>query len=379
MIWAVIGAVIAGIVIYAVVLFVLGLLVQALVGGRSGDVFFRFMFALPFVLTFFALAFVGDLGRWLYVRLRREPFRFRLTRRAYYAVTGARQPCQIEPHELRTLRQLEMLTPYEFELAIGDLMKEMGFKRVRQIGGSGDLGVDLTARDSEGRTVAVQCKKWDSAGTVGSRELQLFIGMTTTHHRTDRAIFSTTATYTKPASDLARKHGIELWDGAELSRLMTSYRGSSETDGTDGRVGFAALSKAEIKLRRKEEREAKKAAEEAERQSRYFHEHHSTAGFYIPDAALDLAREAAAERALRRLHPGREPTEQEIDELIATGAPRQPSKRCADCGNQVQWNESLPGHYCFACGRAELWIADERKILSSRSKRRRRFETGGTF
>jgi Restriction endonuclease len=38
-------------------------------------------------------------------------------------------------------------------------MSEMGYKRVRQLGGSGGLGVDLTARDPDGRTVAVQCKK----------------------------------------------------------------------------------------------------------------------------------------------------------------------------------------------------------------------------
>jgi hypothetical protein len=374
-IWAVIG----GIVIYAVVLFFLGLFVQGAVGGRSGDVFFKFMFALPFVLSFFALAFIADLARGLYLRLRGEPFRFRLTRRAFYAATGPPPPRQIEPHELRTLRQLEILTPYEFELAVGDLMKEMGFKRVRQLGGSGDLGVDLTGRDPEGRTVAVQCKKWDSTGTVGSRELQLFIGMTTTHHRTDRAIFASTARYTKPATDLARTHGIELWDGAELSRLLARYRGNAETDSDDGRMGFAALSKDDIKLLRKEERDTKKAAEEAGRQSRHLYQHSSSAGFYVPDAALDLARESAAERALRRQDPEREPTEREIDELIAAGAPRQAPKRCEDCGHIVAWNESLPGHYCFACGRAELWIADERKILSSRSKKRRSFEARGTF
>ncbi|MFN2467938.1 MAG: restriction endonuclease [Gaiellaceae bacterium] len=358
---------------YTVVLFLLGFIVQFVEGGRSGDVFFKFMMALPFVFSFLAGVFIVDLGCGAYLRLRGHPFRFRLLRRAWYVITGPPPPRQIAPEELRTLQQLEMLTASQFELAVGDLMKEMGFKRVRQLGGSGDLGVDLTARDAEGRTVAVQCKKWDSAGTVGSRDLQLFIGMTTTHHRTDRAIFVSTASYTKPASDLARQHSIELWDGAELSRLVTLYRGEPTAE-VDGRAGFAALEKADAKLRQKEEREMKKATEEAERQEQYLHEHTSSAGFFLPDAALDLARESAADRALRRRHPGREPSDEEMDELIATGSPAQPAKRCEDCGQKVPWNEMLPGHYCYACGRAELWIADERKVMSVRSKKRRRFE-----
>jgi hypothetical protein len=42
------------------------------------------------------------------------------------------------------------------------------------------------------------------------------------------------------------------------------------------------------------------------------------------------------------------------------------------CGERkVQWFEQLPGHYCHRCARIELWIADERKVLSPRPKKRK--------
>jgi hypothetical protein len=371
-IWVAIGSLVASLVAYAIILYFLGLLVQFGFGGRSGDTFFRFSFLLPFVIAYFLSALVADLvgvGTYRLVRYRRGPS-FVVTRRAFHKLVGPPPPRQIEASELRTLEQLEMITPDEFELALGDLLKEMGFRRVRRVGGSGDLGVDITARDREGKTVAVQCKKWDSSGTVGSRDLQLFIGMTQTHHLTDRAIFVTTARFTKPAADLAQMHRIELWDGNELTRLLSLHRAS---DGEDGdQAGFAALDKADAKLRKREGREAKQAAQEAEQQARYLYEHASQHGFYIPDAALELAREAAADRALRRRHPEHEPTDDEVDALAAEGSPRQPPKRCEDCRQRVDWNDALPGHYCFACGRAELWIADECKVLTSRPKKRTR-------
>lgn len=263
------------------------------------------------------------------------------------------------------------LTPIEFEFAVGDLMRELGFRRVRRIGGAGDLAVDLTARDPEGRSVAVQCKRYDPAGSVGSPEIQKFIGMTTTHHLVDRAIFATTARFTKPAAELAGKHRIELWDGAELARLLAAYRPKPK-ENADADEAAAAAADSYGKLTRGEQRAAKRAARWAEDEARDRYAHTSSFDLHVPDAALDLARQSAAARVLRRRHPDREPTEEEIDALVAEGAPVQPAKRCEDCGEkQVQWYKQLPGHYCHRCARIELWIADERKVLSSRPKKRK--------
>lgn len=355
-----------GLAYFSFVVF-LAIVLQVMGGPRSraGYWLFGIFILAPLFLILFAGAFLVDVAVGLWRSRQGDRFRWSWTRWLLTRLTGPKPGRPIRPSELRTLSQLMQLTPMEFEFAVGDLMRELGFRRVRRIGGAGDLAVDLTARDPDGRSVAVQCKRYDPAGSVGSPEIQKFIGMTTTHHRTDRAIFTTTARFTKPASDLAAKHRIELWDGAELARLLAAYRPKPE-DGK-GATEYGNLT-------RGEQRAAKRAARWPAEEARDRYEHASSFDLHVPDAALDLARESAAARALRRQHPDREASEEEIDALIEAGSPVQPPKRCDDCGEkQMQWYDQLPGHYCHRCERIELWIADERKVLSPRSKKRTRW------
>ena len=62
-----------------------------------------------------------------------------------------------------------LLTPSAFELAICDLLTEMGFRSVQRVGGAGDLSVDITARDEKGHKTAVQCKRYAPENRVDSR------------------------------------------------------------------------------------------------------------------------------------------------------------------------------------------------------------------
>jgi restriction endonuclease Mrr len=41
-----------------------------------------------------------------------------------------------------------------------------------------------------------------------------------TVHRAHRGLFVTTSGFTKPASDLAAAHGVEMWDADVLSKLL---------------------------------------------------------------------------------------------------------------------------------------------------------------
>ncbi|RLI41792.1 hypothetical protein DRO64_07060 [Candidatus Bathyarchaeota archaeon] len=76
-------------------------------------------------------------------------------------------------------------------------------------------------RDRDGRTVMVQCKSYSNQNhPVGSPEIQLFIGMLVTEYKADRGICVTTSYFTQPAMKLARKHGIEVWDGDRLADLL---------------------------------------------------------------------------------------------------------------------------------------------------------------
>jgi len=49
--------------------------------------------------------------------------------------------------QIRALEEMLVLTPQAFELAVCDLLRDMGFRGIRRVGGAGDLGVDITARD----------------------------------------------------------------------------------------------------------------------------------------------------------------------------------------------------------------------------------------
>lgn len=116
--------------------------------------------------------------------------------------------------------ELLAFTPAQFETAVAAMLHDLGYHDIRQVGGSGDLGADITCRDTRGRSVVVQCKRYAPGARVGSRDLQAFIGMLAVHHHADRGIFVTTSEFTEPAWDLARRHDIELFDGSRIRGLV---------------------------------------------------------------------------------------------------------------------------------------------------------------
>jgi restriction system protein len=125
----------------------------------------------------------------------------------------------------RTLAELLQLTPTQFEQAIADLLRDLGYRDISRLGGAGDLAADIICRDQQGRRVVVQCKRYRPGSRIGSPAIQHFIGMQTVHHQADYGIFVTSSEYTRAAVELATRHGIVLFDGADLSRLMQQVRG----------------------------------------------------------------------------------------------------------------------------------------------------------
>lgn len=130
--------------------------------------------------------------------------------------------------QTRTLVGLLTLSPADFERAIGEIFTALGYERLRRVGGTGDLGVDLAGRDPDGRVVIVQCKRYGLGNRVGSPAIQSFLGMIV-HHGAERGIFVTTSDYTAPAIDLARDATvpITLIDGREITRLTAHARGGT--------------------------------------------------------------------------------------------------------------------------------------------------------
>jgi len=120
-----------------------------------------------------------------------------------------------------TLENLKAMSPKEFEYTTAEILRRLGYKDVKVIGGSGDLGVDILAYNKDGKKVAVQCKKYISK-KVTSPELQLFIGMMITEYKADKGLYVTTSYYTRDAYHLAMKHKdkLEIWTGRTLAEIL---------------------------------------------------------------------------------------------------------------------------------------------------------------
>ena len=131
--------------------------------------------------------------------------------------------------------ELLALTPKQFEHAVGHLLHDLGYRHIRHVGKSRDLGADLTAMTPDGQRAVIQCKRLAPGSKIGSPIIQTFIGMTLVHHRAERGIFVTTAEFTGPAFELAGQHPIDLWDGVFLSAALAKIHGPEADPSTTPR------------------------------------------------------------------------------------------------------------------------------------------------
>ncbi len=183
---------------------------------------FRVVRTLLMVLILAAIVLTGEL---VYIRPGSRPLAAIIFVPLYAAAIalalGARARYG-RPHHfsITQFNELLALTPVEFERAVAHLLQDLGYREVRHSGGPGDLAADITCRDSRGRTVIVQCKRYAPGARIGSRDIQSFIGMLSVHHHADRGIFVTTSEFTPPAKKLANEHDVELIDAARLKELV---------------------------------------------------------------------------------------------------------------------------------------------------------------
>lgn len=177
-----------------------GLIALALIVGAFGSLINTAPALAAILGTLTAVAAGGGIGLWVWWRLQR--------RERYLA-------------RVRTLNDLLLLTPTQFELAVGELLRAWGYRDVRHTGGGGDLAADLICRTPDGqRLVVVQCKRYTPGKLIGSPDVQKFIGMMAVHHRAQMGIFVTTSGYTQPALALARGHPLRMIDGNQLVTFL---------------------------------------------------------------------------------------------------------------------------------------------------------------
>lgn len=112
----------------------------------------------------------------------------------------------------------------DFERLVARLLQRDGFTDVRIPGGAGDLGADVLAKRPDGRTVVVQCKRYAQQRSVGSPDVQKFLGTCFHEHGADEAWFVTTTRFSKAASDLGTRRGVLLVDRQQLAEWMAGRR-----------------------------------------------------------------------------------------------------------------------------------------------------------
>jgi restriction system protein len=114
------------------------------------------------------------------------------------------------------MKQLAAMSAAGFEQACADLLARDGFRSTRRVGGAGDLGVDVTARDPDDRLLILQCKQYKNP--VGSGHVQKFNGTARLHHGADVPIMIGLNGFTQPAVDFAAHHDLILNGRPELKR-----------------------------------------------------------------------------------------------------------------------------------------------------------------
>ena len=128
-----------------------------------------------------------------------------IKRTLYSAAPGTRRP------ELQSLMApIDVMGWKEFEHYVAELCRRDGCTDVEVRGGRGDLGADILARLRDGRRLVVQCKRQASHRSVGSSEMQQFIGTARPEHKADVALFVVTCRFTKDAVGLAARHGVTI-------------------------------------------------------------------------------------------------------------------------------------------------------------------------
>jgi HJR/Mrr/RecB family endonuclease len=117
------------------------------------------------------------------------------------------------------------LSPGQFEDFVGDLLECTGqWSDVQRIGGKGDRGADLLARDRFGRPFIAQCKRYGPGHKVVAREIRDFLGAKGLYGA-DEGLFVTTSSFTEEARANVGpfQHTVFLWDGEKLLQLVQAY------------------------------------------------------------------------------------------------------------------------------------------------------------
>lgn len=126
----------------------------------------------------------------------------------------------------RRLDSLHLLSPRQFEIALGRLFATEGWT-VEVTPATADGGKDLILRRNS-NTILVEVKQFAPGRKVG-RPLIMKLHSAVVHERANGGIFVTTSEYTEPAREFAELNQLRLIDGDHLAvMLISAYPDSQE-------------------------------------------------------------------------------------------------------------------------------------------------------
>ena len=115
------------------------------------------------------------------------------------------------------MAHIDNMEGHAFEESVADLLRKLGYERVKVTPGSGDQGVDVIAM-KDGKKYAIQCKRYSQK--LGNKSVQeVHAGKTISG--CNIAVVITNNYFTDGGKEAARALGVELWDRDTLCRMMT--------------------------------------------------------------------------------------------------------------------------------------------------------------
>lgn len=119
-------------------------------------------------------------------------------------------------NEVKSTEYADTLSGSEFEQFSAVLLQKNGYSDVKVLGGSGDQGVDITAKKN-GISYAIQCKCY--SGNLGNTPVQE-VNAGRQFYGCHVGVVLTNRYFTAGAKELAEKTGVLLWDRDALQKLM---------------------------------------------------------------------------------------------------------------------------------------------------------------
>ena len=130
------------------------------------------------------------------------------------------------------------MDPRKFENAIAELFRALGYQ-VRVTPYSNDGGKDAILRKNDQKFL-VECKRYAATRSVGRRDMQIFASAMR-DESADSGFSITTGTFTRTATDYARKNRIETYDRSRLPELVNLAYPSSPSSGDMSQGRFMCL------------------------------------------------------------------------------------------------------------------------------------------